>query len=58
MQPNAPIGIIGVGLMGTALSERLIDADVPWIGLDIEVSRCEKLKAAGGMVATSVQVIR
>ena len=54
MQPNAPIGIIGLGLMGTALSERLIEADVPWIGFDIEASRCEKLKAAGGMVATSV----
>jgi len=58
MQPNAPIGIIGLGLMDTALSERRIDAGVPWIGFDIEPSRCEKLKAAGGMVATSVQVIR
>jgi putative dehydrogenase len=58
MQPNAPIGIIGLGLMGTALAERLIEADVPWIGFDIEASRCAKLKAAGGMVATSVQVIR
>jgi 3-hydroxyisobutyrate dehydrogenase-like beta-hydroxyacid dehydrogenase len=58
MQPNAPIGIIGLGLMGTALSERPIDAGVPWIGFDIGASRCEKLKAAGGMVATSVQVIR
>jgi 2-hydroxy-3-oxopropionate reductase len=54
MQPNAPIGIIGLDLIGTALSERLTDADVPWIGFDIEASRCEKLKAAGGMVATSV----
>jgi NAD binding domain of 6-phosphogluconate dehydrogenase len=54
MQPNAPIGIVGLGLMGTALSERLIDAGVPWVGFDIEASRCEKLKAAGGMVATSV----
>ena len=26
MQVNAPIGIIGLGLMGTALSESLIDA--------------------------------
>ena len=58
MQPTAPIGIIGLGLMGTALAERLIDAGVPWIGFDIEASRCEKLKATGGMVATSVQVIR
>jgi 3-hydroxyisobutyrate dehydrogenase-like beta-hydroxyacid dehydrogenase len=54
MQPNTPIGIIGLGLMGTALSERLIDAKVPLIGFDIEPSRREKLKATGGIAATSV----
>jgi 3-hydroxyisobutyrate dehydrogenase-like beta-hydroxyacid dehydrogenase len=55
MQPNTPAGIIGLGLIGTALSERLIEADVPLIGFDIEPIRREKLKAAGGMVATSVR---
>ena len=55
MQPNTPIGIIGLGLMGTALSERLIDADVPLIGFDIEPTRRDKLGAIGGMVATSVR---
>jgi len=54
MQPNTPVGIIGLGLMGTALSGRLIDADVPLIGFDIEPARGENLKATGGMVATSV----
>jgi 3-hydroxyisobutyrate dehydrogenase-like beta-hydroxyacid dehydrogenase len=54
MQANAPVGIIGLGLMGTALSERLIDAKLPVAGFDIEASRCEKLKARGGMVAASV----
>jgi 3-hydroxyisobutyrate dehydrogenase-like beta-hydroxyacid dehydrogenase len=55
MQPNTPVGIIGLGLMGTALSERLIDADVPLIGFDIEHARRENLRAAGAMVATSVR---
>jgi len=55
MQPNAPAGIIGLGLMGAALSGRLIEADVPLIGYDIEPARREKLKATGGMVATSVR---
>jgi 3-hydroxyisobutyrate dehydrogenase-like beta-hydroxyacid dehydrogenase len=55
MQPNTPVGIIGLGLMGAALSGRLIDADVPLIGFDIDPTRCEKLKATGGMVATSVR---
>jgi 3-hydroxyisobutyrate dehydrogenase-like beta-hydroxyacid dehydrogenase len=49
------IGIIGLGLMGTAFSERLIDAKLPVIGFDIEAAGCEKLKANGGMVATSVR---
>jgi 3-hydroxyisobutyrate dehydrogenase-like beta-hydroxyacid dehydrogenase len=55
MHVNAPVGIIGLGLMGTALSERLIDAKMPVIGFDIEASRCDKLKARGGMVASSVR---
>jgi 3-hydroxyisobutyrate dehydrogenase-like beta-hydroxyacid dehydrogenase len=55
MQPNTPVGIIGLGLMGTALFERLIDADVPLIGFDIEPARRAKLKATGGMIATSVR---
>jgi 3-hydroxyisobutyrate dehydrogenase-like beta-hydroxyacid dehydrogenase len=55
MQPNTPVGIIGLGLMGTALAERLIDADVQLIGFDIEPTRREKLKATGGIAATSVR---
>jgi 3-hydroxyisobutyrate dehydrogenase-like beta-hydroxyacid dehydrogenase len=54
MQGNAPIGIIGLGLMGTALSERLVDAKVPVIGFDIDAMGCERLKAIGGTIATSV----
>jgi 3-hydroxyisobutyrate dehydrogenase-like beta-hydroxyacid dehydrogenase len=55
MQVNGPAGIIGLGLMGSALSERLIDAKVPVIGFDIEPAKCEKLRASGGMVATSAR---
>jgi 3-hydroxyisobutyrate dehydrogenase-like beta-hydroxyacid dehydrogenase len=55
MQANTPVGIIGLGLMGTALSQRLIDARIPVIGFDIEAIGCEKLKAIGGTIATSVR---
>jgi 3-hydroxyisobutyrate dehydrogenase-like beta-hydroxyacid dehydrogenase len=54
MQVNGTVGIVGLGLMGTALSERLIGAKVPVVGFDIEPARCGKLKALGGLVATSV----
>lgn len=55
MQMNTPVGIVGLGLIGTALSERLIDAQLPVIGFDIEAIACEKLKSIGGTIATSVR---
>jgi 3-hydroxyisobutyrate dehydrogenase-like beta-hydroxyacid dehydrogenase len=36
MQQDAPVGIIGLGLMGSALSGRLTDADIAVIGFDID----------------------
>jgi 3-hydroxyisobutyrate dehydrogenase-like beta-hydroxyacid dehydrogenase len=55
MDSDAPIGMIGLGLMGMALSMRLIDAKIPLLGLDIDAERCEMLKANGGGIATSVR---
>jgi 3-hydroxyisobutyrate dehydrogenase-like beta-hydroxyacid dehydrogenase len=54
MQDTAPIAIIGLGLIGTALSERLIDAGAPLIGFDVDPARCRSLLAAGGKIAASV----
>ena len=54
MQSNVAVGIVGLGLIGTALSERLIEAKVPLIGFDIDPSRCDRLKASGAAVAASV----
>jgi 3-hydroxyisobutyrate dehydrogenase-like beta-hydroxyacid dehydrogenase len=45
--------MIGLGLMGTALSTRLIDAGIAVIGLDIDAGRCKALKAMGGALAIS-----
>jgi 3-hydroxyisobutyrate dehydrogenase-like beta-hydroxyacid dehydrogenase len=53
MQVTAPVGILGLGLIGTAFSERLVGADIAVIGFDSDTSRCEKLRANGGMVAAS-----
>jgi 3-hydroxyisobutyrate dehydrogenase-like beta-hydroxyacid dehydrogenase len=55
MPPNTSVGIIGLGLMGTALSERLIEADMPVTGFDIDAVKCERLKARGGVVAASLR---
>jgi 3-hydroxyisobutyrate dehydrogenase-like beta-hydroxyacid dehydrogenase len=55
MSSLAPVGIIGLGLMGMALSQRLIESGASVIGYDIDAAPCEKLKAAGGMIASSVR---
>jgi 3-hydroxyisobutyrate dehydrogenase-like beta-hydroxyacid dehydrogenase len=54
MQANVPVGIIGLGLMGIALSGRLIDAGISLIGFDIDAARREELEARGGLIASSV----
>jgi 3-hydroxyisobutyrate dehydrogenase-like beta-hydroxyacid dehydrogenase len=53
MQRDIPVGIIGLGLMGTALSERLIAAEIPVIGFDIDSDRCDQLRENRGTVAAS-----
>jgi putative dehydrogenase len=53
MTPYSPVGMIGLGLMGSALSARLIDAGLPMIGFDIDAARCEALRASGGEAAAS-----
>ena len=50
---HATIGMIGLGLMGSALSARLIDAGNAVIGFDIDTERCEALKAQGVELAAS-----
>jgi len=42
------VGVIGLGLMGSALSERLIAAGYSVVGYDIDGSRCEALEKIGG----------
>lgn len=55
MTVHTPVGIIGLGLMGTALAERLIEAGIPVIGFDIAAAARDGLKAIGGTIATSLR---
>jgi 3-hydroxyisobutyrate dehydrogenase-like beta-hydroxyacid dehydrogenase len=55
MSADVPVGIVGLGLMGLALSARLINADIRLTGFDIDPVRCGMFKTSGGMVATSVR---
>ncbi|MGD8238580.1 MAG: NAD(P)-dependent oxidoreductase, partial [Armatimonadota bacterium] len=49
---NPPIGLIGIGLLGSALAERLLTASHSVLGHDIDASRCEALESMGGRAAS------
>src|ERR1700722_11400269 len=53
MTDHATIGMIGLGLMGASLSARLLEAGHAVIGFDIDIERCQALKARGGEVTAS-----
>ncbi|MGF6307489.1 3-hydroxyisobutyrate dehydrogenase-like beta-hydroxyacid dehydrogenase [Bradyrhizobium sp. i1.8.4] len=51
MARETPVGMIGLGLMGSALSARLIDAGVGVIGFDIDAAKEDDLRASGAEFA-------
>ena len=53
MAEDTPVGVIGLGLMGAALAERLVRAGFAVIGFDIDANRCNTFKADGRTVAAS-----
>ncbi len=50
----APVGLIGLGLVGSALAARLHRADFLVVGFDVSAARRRALKQLGGRVAGSV----
>ncbi|MGE5163692.1 MAG: NAD(P)-dependent oxidoreductase [Sphingobacteriales bacterium] len=51
---NAPVAIIGLGLMGEVYAQRLIDANIPVSGFDIDPARRARLAEIGGRPAESI----
>lgn len=49
------VGLIGVGLLGTAIAERLLAEGHSVLGFDLNPERLSALKALGGAPASSVQ---
>jgi len=59
MSGKAPVGLVGIGLIGGALARRLIDAGHPVVGYDVDAGRRESLTAMGGKgVDTLAEVFR
>src|SRR5688572_10113909 len=47
------IGLIGIGLLGTALAERLLQAGYSIVGFDTSAARCGALSSLGGHAVES-----
>ncbi|MCY2985453.1 MAG: NAD(P)-dependent oxidoreductase [Planctomycetota bacterium] len=54
---NRPIGLIGVGLMGSAIAERLVKQGFSLIGWDLRVEQRTGLAQLGGKVADDLQQV-
>ncbi|HZR61256.1 MAG TPA: NAD(P)-dependent oxidoreductase [Xanthobacteraceae bacterium] len=58
MATHPPVGIIGLGLLGSVLAARLIGAGIPVTGFDVDSRQRAMLKDLGGEIAaTATQVI-
>jgi L-threonate 2-dehydrogenase len=53
-KPNQPVGMIGLGIMGSAMSKNLLEAGFPVIGYDIVPDAVAALATRGGKGAKSV----
>jgi 3-hydroxyisobutyrate dehydrogenase-like beta-hydroxyacid dehydrogenase len=59
VSPARPIGLIGLGLMGSAFATRLLRGGSAVVGFDIDASRRATLDAQGGVsVVSSAEVVR
>lgn len=52
-----PIGLIGFGLIGSALTERLLVAGAPVLGWDLNPARVEELRRSGASAATGITAV-
>lgn len=57
MPLNLPIGVIGLGLIGTSLAQRLLQAGFAVAGYDIAAERREHLARLGGIACPSAQAV-
>src|SRR5262245_11697825 len=54
---TTPVGLIGLGLMGTALARRLLHAGYAVRGFDIDQAKRRRFAALGGTEAESVAAV-
>jgi 3-hydroxyisobutyrate dehydrogenase-like beta-hydroxyacid dehydrogenase len=57
MSAKPPVGVIGLGLIGTSLAQRLLQAGFPVAGFDIATERRDNLTRLGGAACTSAKEV-
>lgn len=57
MPARSPVGVIGLGLIGTSLAQRLLQAGFQVAGFDIAVERRENLARLGGMACAPAKEV-
>jgi 3-hydroxyisobutyrate dehydrogenase-like beta-hydroxyacid dehydrogenase len=45
------IGVVGLGIMGSAMAAELIKCGYPVVGYDVSAPACKRLKVGGGKAA-------
>lgn len=53
MPSSVPVGFVGLGAMGSAMAERLIEAGVPLVVLDLDAAARDRFAALGAETAAS-----
>ena len=51
------VGVIGLGIMGSAMSANLLKSGFPVVGYDVESKQSETLVSRGGVAATSCREV-
>ena len=51
---SAPVAVVGLGLMGEVYARRLLDADIPVTGFDIDPARRTRLAEIGGQPVQTI----
>ncbi|MEI8034664.1 MAG: NAD(P)-dependent oxidoreductase [Betaproteobacteria bacterium] len=57
MNPSTHVGVIGLGLIGTSLAQRLLNAGYSVYGFDVNKARCDHLAQLGGEPCESAQAV-
>ncbi len=58
MSDNAPVGVIGLGLMGEVYTRRLVAAGFTVIGFDVDPERAKRIMQLGARAGSLADIAR